>query len=215
MHYKINDCIIKTEYAATSTQKPNCVVLDLIKLYAPGTDALDYGCGKLRHTIPLCGYAKSVIAVDSEEQIRRNQCICGKRATILDYAEKYLPTLSVYKLDDNDWKNRTYGFILCTNVLSAVPCKSERLCILKRIKQLLAKEGIALISVQFRNSYYKTYAARMNTHAYEDGWIISSCNRYSFYGIIHPNSLHKLFSDSGLRLLHQRIIDGSVYCIVH
>lgn len=59
MHYRINDCIIKTEYAATSTQKPNYIVLDYIKLYAPGTDALDYGCGKLRHTIPLCKYAKN------------------------------------------------------------------------------------------------------------------------------------------------------------
>lgn len=152
--------------------------------------------------------------IDSNEQICRNQFICDEKTTILDYAAKHLPNLSIYELNKNDWKFKEYGFIICTNVLSAIPYENDRLSILKCIKNLLSAEGIALISVQFRNSYFKTYGVRMNAFPYEDGWIIYSGNRYSFYGIINPESLHRLLSDAGLHIMHRKIIDGSVYYIV-
>ena len=61
MHYKINDIVIKSENAAKPTFTPSNDMLHLLEDNISDSDiVLDYGCGKLRYTIPLSKIAKIV-----------------------------------------------------------------------------------------------------------------------------------------------------------
>jgi len=116
---------------------------------------LAYGCGKLRYTIPLCKLAREVIAIDSEEQITRKQEIWKEKTSIIDYSNK-VSNLKIYSIRETRWENYKYDFILCSNVLSAIPYDSERIKVLKNIERLLNYKGKALITTQYRNSYFST-----------------------------------------------------------
>ena len=154
MHYKINDGIIESELAAKSTRQPNKQVLKYINTLSSDEVVLDYGCGKLRYTIPLSKQVKKVVAIDSLEQLSKRQIINGKMMRLLDF---YDEAISIYSIDSVEWRNQQYDTIFCTNVLSAVPYYIERLQILKNAKSVLKDSGVLFISTQYRNSYFNTY----------------------------------------------------------
>lgn len=88
MHYKINDGIIESELAAKSTRQPNKQVLKYINTLSSDEVVLDYGCGKLRYTIPLSKQVKKVVAIDSLEQLSKRQIINGKMMRLLDFYDE-------------------------------------------------------------------------------------------------------------------------------
>lgn len=215
MHYQINNSIlIKSENAAKSTKQPNKVIIEYIDKLSSDFHVLDYGCGKLRYSIPLCSKVEKVIAIDSEHQITRFQIINNIRTTVVNYARRFSTNLDVYSESNTKWMQMKFQFILCTNVLSAVPNREDRLKILRNIKSVLEVGGQALISVQYRNSYFSGYSKRDNSIQYSDGWILRNRSGNTFYGLITPENLLKLCAESNLNVIDVKLDDGSVYMIV-
>ena len=107
--------------------------------------------------------------------------------------------------------NERFDFILCTNVLSAIPFYEERMNVLRNIFNLLKKDGKVLVSVQYRNSYFNTYKSNPNAIMKNDGWLIKKGNSYSFYALISPNKLIDMCYDVGFKMNRKIIKDGSIY----
>lgn len=211
MHYKINDGIIESELAAKSTRQPNKQVLKYINTLSSDEVVLDYGCGKLRYTIPLSKQVKKVVAIDSLEQLSKRQIINGKMMRLLVF---YDEAISIYSIDSVEWRNQQYDTIVCTNVLSAVPYYIERLQILKNAKSVLKDSGVLFISTQYRNSYFNTYNERADIQRFIDGWLIPRTNKkYCFYAPITENALSELCVDAGLQIKKVFKHDGSCFII--
>ncbi|MBN8207876.1 class I SAM-dependent methyltransferase [Bacillus sp. NTK071] len=216
MHYKIEDekeVIVKSEYAAKSILQQSNWLLEWINELPQSSVILDYGCGKLRYTIPLLNRVKEVIAVDSKEQINRTQKLDRvNHLTITDFAEEE-DNLSVFTTDEFDMANY-FDWAICTNVLSAIPYEEERVNVLTTIRKALKFEGKALITTQYRNSYFKSYESKKNAVKYKDGWLIKNNNNYSFYGIIPPSSLRDLCEKAGLKVIECRSVGESAYLLI-
>jgi 2-polyprenyl-3-methyl-5-hydroxy-6-metoxy-1,4-benzoquinol methylase len=214
MHYRINENIlIKSENAALSTRQVNKNVILKIQNLQYNVDALDYGCGKLRYTIPLSKKVKKVNAVDSKEQISRKQTINGTISTVKDYVN-VLGNVFAYDLDTRDWALDKYDFILCTNVLSAIPFTDTRINVLKLIKTLLKPGGEAFLTVQYRNSYFSNYKNREKSLPFNDGWVLFRNNSTSFYGLISPEKLKEICCVAGLSIVNMKLDDGSAFFTV-
>ena len=214
MHYIINDCLIKSENAASCTSLTNAKILEHISALPNGISALDYGCGKCRYSKQLNEKTSQLVLVDSEVQISRKQMIHGRKVSVKEFADLELRNAKVYTIEDDEWKRIHYDFVLCTNVLSAIPSICERDTVLRNIAHVLKNDGVSLISVQYRNSYFSTYSSGANSQRYEDGWIVKRGNAYSFYGIIMPDKLAEMCTQAGLTVVDRYQKDGSVYLLV-
>ncbi|WP_286907005.1 class I SAM-dependent methyltransferase [Clostridium sp. UBA1652] len=214
MHYNIRDLTIKSEYAAKSAKQTNSEILNIIKNLPSHFTVLDYGCGKLRYTIPLAKVVKSVHSIDSLEQLLRNQRINDISTNIVSYVEQYLNNVHIYDVKDPKWKMNKYDFILCTNVLSAVPQYKERIEIVKNIGKVLKENGRAFISTQYYNSYFDTYNTNKSSIRFYDGWIIKSKNYSSFYGIIGIKKLEYYARVAGVKIIDSYTKNGSAYLLI-
>lgn len=214
MHYQINDFLIKSENAALSTKQTNKIILAHINELPKNIVVMDYGCGKCRYSKQLNAHAKKTVLLDSAVQISRTQMIHEERLSVIDYAKKHLSNAYVYSIEEYDFDKDEFDFILCSNVLSAIPLVDERKKVLRNIKKLLKSTGTALISVQYSNSYFKTYSQNTGAIKHEDGWIIKRGNSYSFYGIILPNELIELCENVGMEVVKVIKHDGSIYLTV-
>ena len=175
---------------------------------------LDYGCGKLRYTIPLAEKGCNVVAVDSIEQIDKIQNVNDIKTSVRKYVNNYIQNVKVYSLEDTEWINSRYKFIVCCNVLSAIPVYKERIKIFKNIKKVLDDNGRALISIQYRNSYFNKYIERKDCRRYYDGWIIESNNNPAFYGLIGLEKMIYYAKKVGLKVEKSYKKDGSAYLIL-
>lgn len=214
MHYRINNQLIKSEYAAKSPKQANKEIVKIINSLPTDYFVLDYGCGKLRYTIPLSKRVNKVYSIDSSEQVNRKQLINGERITIKKYCEKYIPNVNIFELQDDKWRIGEYNFILCANVLSAIPLYSERIKVFKNISNLLRSDGIALISTQYRNSYFNSYNLRKDCKKYYDGWIICGKQYPAFYGIVTLEKMISYAKRSNLSIRKAYKKDGSAYLMV-
>ena len=125
-----------------------------------------------------------------------------------------MKNVSVCSIETFDFTKQQFDFILCSNVLSAIPDKQTRKKLLDNIYDILLDNGIALITVQYRNSYFNTYNNREGVEKYEDGWLIKRNNSYSFYGIIYPEQLIEMCLKSNLKIENLYKNDGSIYLTV-
>lgn len=212
MHYRINDdCLIKSENAALTTKQYNKQIVNYINTLPENIVTLDYGCGKLRHSLFLYPKCSLLVLVDSEIQLNRIQVINNQNMSVTSFIEEYMPNSVAIPLNDNTWKTRKYDFILCSNVLSAIPSQEERMNVLTNIRDTLTPDGKALISVQYYNSYFSSYIDNPKAKPFLDGWIIERIGNYTFYGIIKPESLIEQCITTGLRILGKKQVDGTVY----
>lgn len=216
MHYNVGkekDILIKSEYAAKSMRQQSGWVIDWINGLPKDKVVLDYGCGKLRYTIPLFQRVKEVIATDSSYQVNRIQKIDGEHLSNLREYQKNVNNLKVCTVEEFDYSGY-FDYALCTNVLSAIPYESERINVLRRIYKSLKRDGKALITTQYRNSYFKFYETRDNARRFNDGWLINSRKGYSFYGIITPKSLKELSIKADINVKECSSIGESAYIIL-
>ena len=211
MHYKIADGIIESELAAKSIRQPNRLVIEFIQSLSPSEVVLDYGCGKLRYTIPLANQVKTVVAIDSIEQLSKRQIIADEFTTLLEYRRD---NVIICPIDSGEWRNLKYDTILCTNVLSAIPDHQERRQILKNIKSVIKQNGIIFFSTQYRNSYFKTYDNRIDIQKYNDGWLMPRAkNKYCFYAPLNAKAITTLCVEEGLHVIRTYKRDGSCFII--
>lgn len=186
-------------------------MLEYIQTLSSDEVVLDYGCGKLRYTIPLSKQVKYVVAIDSVEQLSKRQIVSGRMTTLLDYSEENITILSI---DSEEWRRLKYDTILCTNVLSAIPNHEDRIKILKNAKSVLKDTGVVFLSTQYRNSYFKTYNKRDDIRQYNDGWLIPrSKNKFCFYAPLTAKALSDLCEEAGLLIKKIYKHDGSCYII--
>lgn len=210
MHYRINDIIIRSELAAKSPSQPNSYVLKYISSLSSDFTVLDYGCGKLRYSIPISKRVKKTVAVDSLEQIDSNKKIGKKYCKPRDLCDDNLLVLA---LNEMDWGKKQFDVVFCTNVLSAIPFEKERLELLIKSKNVLNNNGILFVSVQYRNSYFKCYDERKTVKKYNDGWLIKmkSKNQYAFYAALSPEYIVELCKKAGYTSFNIHKKDGSCF----
>ncbi len=209
MHYRVNNGIVESELAAKSVFQPNKYVLEYILSLNPTDTVLDYGCGKLRYTIPLSRQVKSVVAIDSEEQIEKIQMISGKKTALSQY---HVDNVLICPIHSSAWKNQTYDVIICTNVLSAIPYRKERIKLLKNAKSVLKNTGTIYITTQYRNSYFSKYNGRDGVERFNDGWLIPrKKNKYSFYAPLNSNEIIDLCVETGFVIDKCFQKDGSCF----
>lgn len=200
VRYKFQGVELRTENAAKSYKQANKWIVDFIAHLSPEDVVLDYGCGKFRYTIRLSRRARTVWAVDSTHQIDREQQIVNGRTTLREYAKKYLKNVSVCPISSKDWKRRKFDFVLCTNVLSVIPLRVQRVKVLRALATVIKPQGQILVSTQFRNTYFKQWASNPNATWVRDGWLVKGARGASFYSIIPPRQLGQLCRSAGLTL---------------
>ncbi len=214
MRYKVKGLEIKSENAAKSHRQASRYLLRFIKTLPKMKKACDYGCGKLRYAKPLSQRCRQLALVDSAVQLERKQVLFGDRTTIREYVGKRLYNARTMTVEEFDTDDEKYDFVLCANVLSAIPQVRVRSFLLRSIFQHLAPSGRCLFVTQFRNSYFKQMIASSRSIPHLDGWILPSKNGASYYGIISPKKLMPLLKRHGYTV-HNLWVEGqSAFALV-
>ena len=200
VRYRVRGALIKTENCAKPCAQASKWVLEWIRTLPQAAVALDFGCGKLRYTIPLAKRLRAVFAVDSSHQIFRRQSVNGRYTSVKAYAKNSLPNVHVCSVGSPRWQ-RNFDVILCANVLSAIPEQKVRRRVLRGLARRLKAEGVILVCVQFRNSHFAGWKHNSHAERYKDGWLVENARRTSFYGIISPANLIKVCRNANLNVI--------------
>jgi SAM-dependent methyltransferase len=201
MRYKIKSFEIRSENAAKPASSAGRWILEWIRRLPRSASGLDIGCGKLRYTAHLAARIKSVTGVDSDVQLDRKQTLFGKTCSIRDYVSESLPNVRVYSANEAGWKRTRYNVILCSNVLSAIPCKKTRRKILRRAYGCLMDGGQFLLTTQYRNSYFNAWRCNSAARRFLDGFLVEGRRGTSFYGLLDARALTQLCRVTGFRIL--------------
>lgn len=199
MRYKVAGREIRTENTAKPVSQASAPLINWLKEQSRFRRTLDYGCGKLRYARVLAENSKSLTLVDSAVQLDREQIIDGERTTIRRYADRW-PHARVMEVQEFLCDDRSFDFVLCANVLSAIPSRSARSKVLGWIRDRLAGGGTALFVVQFRNSFYRELPKRQGVTRHLDGYLLRTRRGTSYYGIIPPDNLVEI-----LRTAHFKV----------
>ncbi|OUE74633.1 ymfD [Citrobacter freundii] len=211
MNYKINGIIIRSENAAKPHTMPSSYLCDHIKNSIKKGSALDFGCGKLRYSGQLVNKFETVTFLDSRKQLERVQIIRGVQTTIPDYVANNYRNANVVSFESIDKITNLYDFILCANVLSAIPCKSTIYKIISAIRELLKSDGEAMIVNQYKSSYFKKYESGIK-HLH--GYIYQNSRNASYYGLLDENTVSEICLDNKLAIIKSWSKAGSSYVVV-
>jgi SAM-dependent methyltransferase len=174
---------------------------------------LDLGCGKLRYTVPLAKRISSVTAVDSSIQLNRKQRLFGKVRSVREYASKRLPNVRICDVDNISWRSRRFQIILCSNVLSAVPCRKTRKALMAAAYSCLAPRGRFLVTTQYRNSHFGGWKTAHRAAPYLDGFLVHGKGGTSFYGLLDACALARLCRASGFKILSSGHVKELAYVL--
>ncbi len=201
MHYKIKGIEIRSENAAKPAMAAASSLVKWLCNRKGTPSALDYGCGKLRYTHYLVQRSKHIGLVDSKIQLTRIQKVHGQKTSVEMYARKMWKSRSIQCLEEF-WRQpaRRYYFILCANVLSAIPCSKARARSLRAIHAALKPKGQILFVNQHRNSYFTKALKSPSLRPHLDGWVAESTNCASYYGILCKEAVIKLVSRFGFQI---------------
>ena len=211
MRYKLGAIEIRSENAAKPMVQASTKLSEYLRNLSSIRHALDYGCGKLRYS-PLLTVAETVTLVDSEIQLSRKQKIEGHLTTIREYSKKWknARVLSVAEFATDRSK---YDFILCANVLSAIPVVSVRNETLRRLANALNYRGKCLFVSQYRNSEFSKIARSTNIMRHLDGWIMVSNRGAYYYGLLDKKKLRFLVQRFGFSVLQSWTCGESAYVL--
>ena len=198
MQYKVGNQRINSENSAKPIGTASSYLVNLLRNRDYTNSALDYGCGKLRYTNYLASRSKKIGIVDSKVQLERMQKIGGEFTSVIQHFQARWPRAIIQNIADF-WEqpSQKYGFILCANVLSAIPCPRIRAKSLLAIKNALEESGSALFVNQHTNSYFNKIRKDSGSRPHLDGWIRHSTSCASYYGILNRQSVIKLVKRYG------------------
>lgn len=216
MHYKIKGLLIRSENTAKPIMDAAGTLVEWLSQRPQTRSALDYGCGKLRYTAHIADRSRYLGIVDSTEQLDRVQRITGIITTVRKFAKKKWPGCRVYDLHQF-WEgiHHAYDFILCSNVLSAIPCPKVRARSLRSISRSLAKGGQLLVVNQHTNSYFCTVRRKPETASHLNGWILHSRKGGAYYGIFTKDITITLLKRFNFKVLEAWIDGQSNYVLVN
>jgi len=212
VRYKVVTAEILSENAAKSAAQASSELISWLRQYAPTGHVLDYGCGKLRYFSPLVRSVRSLTLVDSELQLSRKQRIIGRLTSVRDYVRRW-PHVRVLSVEQFEHDRRKYDFILCANVLSAIPVASTRNAVLRRLANALSKNGQCLFVTQYRNTYFKRIAQSSNATKHLDGWLLVTSRGAFYYGLIDKDKLVSLVKRCGFSVESAWVRGESAYVI--
>lgn len=211
LNYKINGITIRSENAAKPHTMPSSYLCNHIENSIKKGSALDFGCGKLRYSEQLVNKFETVTFLDSRKQLERVQIIRGVQTTIPDYVANNYRNANVVSFESIDKITNLYDFILCANVLSAIPCKSTIYKIISAIRELLKSDGEAMIVNQYKSSYFKKYESGIK-HLH--GYIYQNSRNASYYGLLDENTVSEICLDNKLAIIKSWSKAGSSYVVV-
>jgi len=190
-------------------------MLNWINKLPRAAKVLDLGCGKLRYTVPLAKRVSSVIAVDSAIQLDRKQLLFGKKRSVREYVSKALPNVHLNSFDNENWRLRRYDIILCSNVLSAIPCRKTRKALMKAARCCLAAHGELLVTTQYKNSHFENWRTTKKATKYLDGFLVRGKRGTSFYALLDCTALARLCRHCGLRILKAAHVKELAYVLAN
>ena len=211
MRYLVRGRQIRTENAAKPYNQASSRTIHEITELGTHRRVLDYGCGKLRYVKTLAPLSTSLTLVDSAIQLDRFQRLFGRRSSIRVYAPVRWPNVRVLDVDQFASDRRQYDFILCANVISAIPCARTRWRVLLVLAQRLARGGTCLFVSQHRNTEFAKAAGRPTTMPHLGGFILNGARRCSFYTPIGRDTLVPLLSRTGHRIIRACVFGESTF----
>jgi 2-polyprenyl-3-methyl-5-hydroxy-6-metoxy-1,4-benzoquinol methylase len=200
VRYRVNGLEIRSENAAKPVGQASAYLVKWLNERRPVSATADVGCGKLRYAGPLLHFSRAVTFVDSDVQLSRVQVLHDERTTIRDYVPRRWSGSRALSVAEFESDPLEYDFILCANVLSAIPDVEARVLLLRTIKAKLRADAECLLVSQFRNSYFTSKRLDSGTFKYLDGWVTVCSRGASFYGLIDPAGLSKTASAAGLKV---------------
>jgi SAM-dependent methyltransferase len=213
MRYKAAGLEVRSENAAKPSTSAGRWVLSWIETLPREVRALDLGCGKLRYTKPLAERVISVTAVDSPVQINRKQRLFGRTSSVREYAAKSLPNVRIRTTQDRDWRRDRYDVVVCTNVLSAIPCRKTRIGLVRQAARLLSRSGRFLLTTQYRNSHFRLWESDARARPYLDGFIVNGRRGASFYALLDAEDLKDLCATKEIKVLSSGHVGELAYVL--
>lgn len=213
MRYKVDGVEIRSENAAKPWSQASEHLVAWLSANVKSRRALDFGCGKLRYAVHLRRCAESLVVVDSEHQLSREQVIDGELCTIYSFVKKNWPNVTPLNSVAFSTANKRFDFILCANVLSAIPSRRVRTDVLNQIRCALSAKGSVLFVTQYSNSYFREIGASGRARDHLDGWLLPSIRGYAYYGILSLEKVAKLCSAHGLDVERRWQHGGSAYVL--
>ena len=211
MNYNVCGVVIRSENAAKPYTMASKDICEYIRKLEKNGCALDYGCGKLRYSEQLVEKFENVTFLDSKKQLERVQMIRGEKTTVLKYIDKNYKKANYVFCEDVEKIVLEYDFILCANVLSAIPCQSTIDNIFLNIKRLLSLNGEALIVNQYKCSSFNKYK---NGTEYLYGHINKNCRGSFYYGLLSNKLVESICLRNGLSVINSWSKNGSSYVSV-
>ena len=215
MRYLVRGLEIRSENAAKPASSAGRWMLNWIRTLPANARGLDIGCGKLRYTVPLAKRISSVTAVDSAIQLNRQATIFGTISSVRRYASRTLRNVTVCSLEDPVWRRKRYQIILCSNVLSAIPCRKTRKRLIRTAYTCLAPQGKLLLTTQYRNSHFNRWRRARNAYSYLDGFLVQGKRGTSFYGLLDASALARLCRECGFTVLEEGHANELAYVLAH
>lgn len=214
MRYRIKKLEVRSENAAKPASQSARAVVEWIEKQRRMKSVLDLGCGKLRYARYLAGKCDHLGLVDSQVQIERRQVIGNCHTTVKDYAANSWPHAEVYSLEEF-WKKtrRRYDFVLCANVISAIPSRIIRARTLRSILRCLKKGGRVLVVNQYANSYFSRMINSGKVIAHLDGYILCSVRGNYYYGILPEEKMSRILAVCGFKVIERWRIGQSAFVL--
>ncbi len=213
MHYTINGKVVKSERTAKPRVQASRPLKKWLLREESRGDVLDFGCGRLRYAPELAAVAKTLTFVDSNPQLQRICSFSDQRETVSAQAARHWPKARVLEYRDFVNDSQQYDFILCANVLSAIPVDRERRAVVTLLGDRLKPSGQCLFVTQYRNSYYRQLALQSNTSRHLDGVLVDRGPTLTFFGLLSRESLTQLTRECGLQTLAAWIKGQSAYVL--
>lgn len=201
VHYRVAGWEIRSENAAKPMSQASQYLIDWLGANVNCAEALDYGCGKLRYAVHLVRCTRRLTCVDSEVQVSRIQRLGKRDTSVRAYVTQYWRSARVLSVEQFAEDGRRYNFILCANVLSAIPSTRIRADMLERLRSRLCSDGQVLLVTQYRNSYFDAVARSSRAIPHLDGWILRGRSPASYYGILDKDRLTRLATRHGFSIV--------------
>ncbi len=207
MHYRVCGKIIKSELAAKSVKQQAKHVTQYLRNLQDVDKGADYGCGRLRYSDELRMHCNHLTLIDSQQQLSRHQIIHGRFSTIYDFVKTTWKNVDILTIEEFEKNLSKFDFILCANVLSAIPNPHRMLRALQCIHSKLKKSGEALFVTQYTNSYFTQMRDNKKAFPHSNGWIVDSVHGTFYYGILRKSEIQKMLQENGFTI-HKAWTEG-------
>lgn len=213
MHYRIGDHVVRTERTAKPRGQASAALRRWLLSDPCRGDVLDFGCGRLRYAPELVTVSTTLTFVDSPEQLYRTCRFESHRETVVAHARRKWPKARIIEYDVFLRDKLNYDFILCANVLSAVPSALDRRKIVETLANRLKRSGQCLFVTQYRNSYYRQLESHPGARPHLDGLLVDRASGTTYFGLLPKDRLIRLTRACGLATDRAWIEGQSAYVL--